>query len=190
VGKSTILRATREILRSRGHEVEDGAFPGNAPGTLGKLVYDLHHNPRQFGIAHLASSSLQMMHVAAHLDAIEGWITPARENGRMILLDRFWWSTAAYAEVAELADTIIERILAPELLYWQQQPPDAVFLLSRDQRSRGNPSDHGNTALSAAYTRIANDESHRTRVIQIVNQDTVERVAANVADHIGSICGS
>lgn len=58
------------------------AFPGNTPGTLGHLVCQLHHDTRSIGVEQLTSASLQALHIAAHLDAIESVITPTLELGK------------------------------------------------------------------------------------------------------------
>src|SRR3954447_23397369 len=77
VGKSTISEAVEEYFRGSKNEFQPLSFPGRGEGTLGKLVYDLHHSPQQMGVAHLNSKSQQLLHIAAHIDAIEEIILPA-----------------------------------------------------------------------------------------------------------------
>lgn len=189
VGKSTLVAATAEILRSRGWDIEAGAFPGNQAGTLGKLVYDLHHTPDQFGVSHLLPASLQLLHVAAHLEAIHGWIARAVERGAIVLLDRIWWSTSAYGSAAGIPDPTLHAILATELLYWDRYPPCAVFLLERAQGTMTDSTSRERAALSAAYEHLVSTQSTITNVIRLQNNEAVTTVAERVATEIESISG-
>ena len=82
VGKSEISLRFVAQLRESGVACEYLAFPGHADGTLGKHVYELHHHPQDHGIASVSPTSLQLLHVAAHVDAIETSILPALRSGR------------------------------------------------------------------------------------------------------------
>src|ERR1035437_6266990 len=96
VGKTTLAEAAIAALREQGEKVLSAAFPGNIPGTLGEFIYRLHHAPRDFGVQQIGPESLQMLHIAAHLDAIDRIIMPALNAGTSVILDRFWWSTLIY----------------------------------------------------------------------------------------------
>ena len=95
-GKTTLIEGFAQMRRRLGDKVIVAEFPGRAPGTLGHHVYRVHHNPRQFNIEHLDPASLQVLHVAAHIDAITNVIRPSVESGALVLLDRYWWSTWVY----------------------------------------------------------------------------------------------
>src|SRR5713101_3899196 len=92
-GKTTLSSALAETLLAKGMDCEHLAFPGREDGSLGKQVYRVHHDPRSAGIEALTPTSLQVLHIAAHIDAIESRIFPALHAGKSIILDRFWWST-------------------------------------------------------------------------------------------------
>src|SRR5262249_49156463 len=87
VGKSTLSAALSEDLRSRGRRLKLMTFPGREPGSVGKLVYEVHHDPARFGVEQLAPVCLQALHIAAHLDAIERRIVPLLEAGTDVVLD-------------------------------------------------------------------------------------------------------
>jgi dTMP kinase len=70
VGKSTLSQALAKKLTEVNILCEHLAFPGKEEGTIGRLVYDLHHNPNAFGLHKVTPASLQALHIAAHLDAI------------------------------------------------------------------------------------------------------------------------
>ena len=93
VGKSTLAHTLTEYLNAKGIPCDYFAFPGREAGTLGRHIYDFHHNPIQFGVKLVNPASVQVLHIAAHLDTIERNILPTLEKGRSIVLDRFWWST-------------------------------------------------------------------------------------------------
>jgi len=67
-----------------------GAFPGSDPGTLGEWVYRLHHNRATDAPtpAMIAPPALQLLHLAAHVDAIQSRLTPIFRRGGSVILDR------------------------------------------------------------------------------------------------------
>src|SRR5207249_4525469 len=98
-GKTTLSRLFADRARELGVPCDWFAFPGREGGTLGKHVYEIHHNLQTVGVKAINPASLQLLHIAAHIDALEGRILPALKQGRHIVLDRFWWSTLVYGVV-------------------------------------------------------------------------------------------
>src|SRR5205807_4875972 len=86
-GKTTLSLGLVEYLRSKGTACDSYAFPGCESGTLGEFVYRLHHDSQSIGIQSVTPTSLQLLHVAAHIDAIESRILPQLESGRSVVLD-------------------------------------------------------------------------------------------------------
>lgn len=137
VGKSTIVHALKEKINCEtSYECFDIAFPGNEPRTLGSLVYDIHHNQEKYFNERINDASLQLMHVASHIDLIQRRITKLKTQRSIILLDRFWWSTYVYGLANDLEKEIIEKIIAPEIVYWNQMNVKRIFLVERECRER------------------------------------------------------
>ena len=90
VGKSTLADALTKKLVELGIPCEHLALPGRIEGTVGRLVDGIHHAPKTFGLHQITPTSLQALHVAAQLDAIERIILPALNMGTWVVLDRFW----------------------------------------------------------------------------------------------------
>lgn len=175
VGKSTIASATRQALLGQGVHVELLAFPGNELGTLGQLVYDIHHSPAAPGIP---ATSVQLLHVAAHVDAIENRILPALSAGKWVILDRFWWSTWVYGIAYGAPHAALKGMLAAELEHWGATRPDVVFLVQR-ARGRGRPN-REERRLRTEYEQLADREVARGRVCRIRNNRSVA-FAVNIA---------
>src|SRR4026209_562008 len=95
-GKTTLAKALHKFLKRRDPLTKYFAFPGNVSGTLGRHIHRLHHNAKRAGIAKIHPVSLQILHIAAHVDMIETLILPALKRGESVVLDRYWWSTLAY----------------------------------------------------------------------------------------------
>jgi thymidylate kinase len=131
VGKTTVSFEVARALRERGHDCVLFAFPGSEQGTLGRHIYELHHDPQRFSIARLTPLALQTLHVAAHVEAIETCIRPAFERGATILLDRYWWSTWVYGSVSGVNRTRLRALLAFEHRVWKDLEPVRVLLLRR-----------------------------------------------------------
>ena len=107
------------------------SFPGKEEGTIGHLVYEVHHEPASFGLNSIAEISRQALHIAAHLDEIERRILPALQQGRWVVLDRFWWSTWVYGRAASVENSTLDALIQAERLHWRDVKPDALFVIDR-----------------------------------------------------------
>ena len=182
VGKSTISTAFAARLR----ELQPGvvavhhwSFPGRDIGTLGQLVYRLHHSPGELGVASLTPASLQLLHIAAHLDAIESRILPALGRGDIVILDRFWWSTAVYGTVTGADRETLSSMIEVELRAWRTVLPTMVFLVDRSSpfALRGDERLMDWQRLRAEYEALASRQSVGHPVVRIANDgDDVSHV--------------
>jgi thymidylate kinase len=192
VGKTTISKEIAIYLEEFGSICELMTFPGKEPGTIGNLIYDIHHNPSNYGIESLTPISKQALHIVAHLDAIESRISPAMKEGRHVLLDRFWWSTWVYGIVSGIDRQILKSMIDLELAQWNRLKPTAVILLRRT-----NPVDRDDDApeywqlLSQEYDVIARKEKDQYPVFMIDNtgtlQDAIERIKEILKQKIPSL---
>ena len=171
VGKSTLSRALVGRLREMGLNCDHLSFPGNEEGTIGHLVYEVHHNPASFGLTAITDASLQALHIAAHLDEIERRIMPALRGGSWVILDRFWWSTWVYGRAASVENPTLDALIQAELLHWRDIKPDALFLVDRSRDQFG-----GETAspLREDYQALSDNEKGQYPIHRIQNDARVE----------------
>jgi thymidylate kinase len=181
-GKTTLSRAFATYLESRGLVCDWFSFPGTDPGTLGKHVYGIHHNSRSLGLNTINPTSIQLLHIAAHVDSIEGRILPALKQGRHVILDRFWWSTLVYGTVAGASPSSLEAMVAVELLHWGSVIPSHVFLLRRET-PHGENLTLDKMALEKEYAKLAIREAPKYPVTTIAND-------ASTSDALESILSS
>lgn len=139
VGKSTIAEWFASHLRQSGADCTLLSFPGREPGTLGRHVYELHHEPAQFGIEELSPASLQLLHVAAHIDSIERRIKPLLATGHFVVLDRFWWSTFVYGLVGGVPRAVLDGMISLERSVWVPIQPERLFLITRSSPLQPEP---------------------------------------------------
>jgi thymidylate kinase len=151
-------------------------------GSLGKFIYDLHHDPRTAGIESVNPASLQVLHIAAHIDAIESKILPALNAGRCVVLDRYWWSTWVYGVVAGVSTGSLDAMITLECLHWENVLPETVFLVSR-KSCPNTDSELNRHSLSQEYAALALRERQKYPVIQINNDGTM-------ADTLSVVMGS
>ena len=173
VGKSTLAEQLANRLREKGVRCEHLAFPGRRPGSLGRLVYDLHHEAPTLALGEVNPTSLQVLHIAAHIDVIEGHILPALREGAWIVLDRFWWSTWVYGAAFGVPERSLEAMIKLEKLHWGTIRPDVLFLVERES---GTP-DHGqrlHTRLLEGYRKLADHERLPSRVLTVHNESYIE----------------
>ena len=173
VGKSTLAEQLTGRLCEAGVPCEHLAFPGRQPGSLGRLIYDLHHDAPGLGLGEVNPTSLQVLHIAAHVDAIEGHILPALRAGTWIVLDRFWWSTWVYGAAFGVPERSLEAMIELEQLHWGQVKPDVLFLVERQNGAPGDGEELLGKILGG-YRELANRKQLHSRVVTLHNDSSVE----------------
>lgn len=173
VGKTTISNEIAKYMKEQGEICELMTFPGKEPGTIGNLVYDVHHSPSNYGIENLTPISKQALHIVAHLDAIERRILPALKEGRHVLLDRYWWSTWVYGVVSGIDRRILKSMIDLELAQWHGVKPTAAILLRRTTPIDRDDAPEYWQSLRQQYDVLARKERHQHSVFTIDNTGTL-----------------
>lgn len=184
VGKSTIAEKVAENLRQKGVDALILSFPGREPKTLGKLVYDIHHNAESFGVDRLSPASLQMLHVASHIERIEECILPALSTNKAVILDRYWWSTAAYGIAAGIPQNVIDAMISLEKTVWRNVKPDKLFLIKRKEPLRVELSNAQWERVCNAYGMLVQGEKDHYPVLLIENSQALSHVVDIIVKHI------
>lgn len=188
VGKSTLTKALSFSLTERGIPCDCLAFPGREVGSLGWHVYQLHHEPERFGVKNIPSTSLQLLHVAAHLDAITSRILPTLQAGRWVVLDRFWWSTWVYGVIAGASQKILKAMIDVERVAWKGVLPTMAFLVRRSIPLRDDEPIDRWRKLATAYNDLAIGEEVHYPVCVIDNNGSVTETLERVMDTIDGLC--
>jgi dTMP kinase len=161
VGKTTLAKHLVRDLRREGIACDFASFPGREPGTLAAHVYRLYHRPSRFGVRAVNQTALQLLLTAAHVETIQMRIRPALQAGRMVILDRFWWSTWVYGRAGGVSKKLLSRLLATEELAWSGLVPRRVFLLTRQRGTARFGGGHDPKHLSSMYRSLARREAAR-----------------------------
>lgn len=177
VGKTTTIKEVEKFVRVAGMDCVSLSFPGKEHGTIGALIYKLHHDLAHYDVTQLSPLSLQLLHVAAHVDTIERKILPMIHEGATILLDRYWWSTWVYGIASDIPASQLEAMISMERQVWNGVVPTSLFLLSRQQSS-------ADSTLVDAYNDLAEKESANYPVIAIKNNGSVGSIADEITRHI------
>jgi len=179
VGKSTLARWFTECLSAKGEQARFRSFPGSGEGTLGALVYKVHHAPHDFKVTAITATALQTLHIAAHLDAIEREIRPQILSGLTIVLDRYWWSTFVYARVGGVSGNVLDRMIDLEKEVWKPVFPDKAFLIERNTPLRPEPTDLWPKWMET-YRELAEAEKSQYPVHHIANNETLTDVQREI----------
>lgn len=171
-GKTTLAHALVAHLQAAGLRVLYFSFPGRESGTLGAEIYDLHHRNRERGVPAIHPAGLQLLHIAAHIDAIETRILPELRQGTHVVLDRYWWSTWVYGIVAGASPSSLQAMIDLERGHWGAVQPDIAFLILR-ARGRSDDVAAERSKRIEEYRRLAALErnDHPVRVIR--NEGTI-----------------
>jgi thymidylate kinase len=155
IGKSHLADETFGWLQGLGVEALQVSFPGSAENTLGRLVYDLHHyHTDRFHIPAINPLSLQVLHIAAHIDEIGRVVRPAIERGTWVILNRFWWSTWVYGMLDSVDQKCLELIIEVEKCCWSDLLPSAIFLVRRQEAIRREHAQDTFDRLSFLYSEL------------------------------------
>jgi dTMP kinase len=172
IGKSHLAEETCGWLRGLGVGAIQVAFPGNAENTLGRLVYDVHHfHGDRFHIPAINPLSLQVLHVAAHIDEIDRVVRPAIERGTWVVLNRFWWSTWVYGMLDGVDEKCLELIIETERLYWGGLLPSAIFLVRRQQAIRREHLQETFDRLALLYRSLSMREQASGVIHEVENSE-------------------
>ena len=171
VGKSAIAEALTSAIGRRGVRCERLSFPGRDEGSLGRHIYELHHDPGRFGIPRLTPESLQLLHIAAHLDAISSRIVPTIHAGFWIVLDRYWWSTWVYETPAGGDRKTLDAMIEVERAAWKGIVPTPAFLVHRSEPYRPEGTLDRWREIASAYDELPRAEM-RHYPVQILENDS------------------
>ncbi len=186
VGKTSLSNRLADHYTEQGEDCLLLSFPGRMNGTIGSLIYQLHHCPSDIGVSSISPSALQIMHVAAHVDAIESQIIPALKDGRTVILDRFWWSTIVYGQLNGLPRKFLDAIIQPEIAAWGDIKPTAIFLLSRNAPFELTKAFKW-TECSQLYSDLSLENPHTENLCSILNVRSLNATLATVLDRISEI---
>jgi dTMP kinase len=187
VGKSTLVSACAKAAEAKGDPVLSMSFPGKEVGSLGKAVYELHHDLKKFGLTSIHPLSLQLLHVAAHVDVIESKIKPALAAGKWIVLDRFWWSTWVYGLTHGIAAPALQHLIELERDVWNSYLPDLAVLLWRDAPFKSQPEDNIWNELAKRYSELAELEAAKYPVLRLKNEGlSADDAVATILKRLGT----
>ena len=167
-GKTTLAISLVKALNRRGYPAEYFSFPGQEEGTLGKAVYEIHHN--QPFKQPLNPTSLQLLHVAAHIDCIQRRITPLLKQRCIVILDRYWWTTWAYGRASGVPEKLLQKMIDLEETYWDGVRPNFVLLPTRS----GTDENSSAKGIKIEYEQLASRECELHPVVAVDNNGSVE----------------
>jgi thymidylate kinase len=173
IGKSTIIAEIVAGLRGIGPQVEALSFPGKTPNTLGKHIYELHHDLERFSVANVDPGALQALHIAAHIDCIKREILPHLRNGRIVILDRFWWSTVAYGAANGVKADLLDAMVCLEGVAWEGRRPDMAFLIDRSHPFKSDIPEKMWKSVRANYGKLAGEQGKLHPLMVVRNNRTV-----------------
>ena len=142
-GKTTLCGELQKILKKKNIKYISLHFPGQDVGTLGELIYRIHHDhEKSFQVADIDPCSLQVLHVAAHIDTIKKKIIPALKMGMWVVLDRFWWSTYVYGLNSGVDKQELISLINLEKQVWRELVPDIIFHVETEAPLRKDEQDN------------------------------------------------
>lgn len=180
VGKTSVANHLQSLLSDAQINCVSLAYPGNESRTLGKLVYDLHHESEKFDVSHLLPECKQTLHIAAHIEAILKQILPALQNDTIVILDRYWWSTWVYGMIDGLSPEFLSKLIEIELMVWGAVRPDIFILLERKESLKNERSIEYWGRIKAEYESLCGRESTGSRIEKLVNENSLDKTVHEI----------
>ncbi|WP_292192255.1 AAA family ATPase [Mesorhizobium sp.] len=187
VGKTSTLALVSKALATRDLAHAVISFPGREAGTLGRVVYDIHHQPTTFGIKRLSAAAKQALHISAHLDAIETNIRPKLDAGGLVLLDRYWWSTWVYGIVDGIPEDLLRPLIEAEKVQWGDIRPRLALLIDRQEPINRNEDPEKWRRWRHEYQVLARREQEHYAVETVRNTSSQEEIADTIITLIQSL---
>ena len=181
VGKSTLSDELWRQLKTDGVDVVKFSYPGKEDGTLGKLIYDIHHNPQKFAVTSINPLSLQILHIAAHVDLLKNTLIPAYEKGKTVILDRYWWSTIAYGIGNDVAENLLWKIIQVERDLTDKISNKMFFYITRNSESGYDVEKE--RKILRAYDDIF-ESSNEGKKFKIDNNDDIQKVLGAILQKV------
>lgn len=172
-GKTTLAEQLAKALAARGAPAQYMSFPGRDTASIGKVVYEMDHDPAKFGIKKLHPTSRQVLHLASHLDAIDNLIKPALAANRWVVLDRYWWSMWAHGIAQGLSADLLRHLLAVEVEAWLPVKPAVIFTTMRPFpfHEEATPEWH---AVREAYAGLIEQEKNKASILSLDPDATLD----------------
>ena len=89
------------------------------------------------------------------------------------MLDRFWWSTFVYGVVGGVSRSVLDRMIAIERAMWDPVQPDQLFLISRSEPLRPEPTDLW-PRWRDEYLRLSGEEQKNYPILVVPNESISE----------------
>jgi thymidylate kinase len=179
-GKTTLAGALADYYSSLAphQRIYANSFPGSTPGTLGEWVYRFHHYRAVNAPSPdtLTPAALQLLHVAAHVDAILTHITPTLIEGGCVILDRYWWSTYSYSRVFLPARQVWSLVNAERIFLESLPKPTIIYLTRHKSLKPDELSSVSHAKLDSYYHElVAHESQNHQSIYEVDNSGSVER---------------
>lgn len=185
VGKTSIINLLYNEFIKKKILVKKIGFPGYEKGTLGHLIYNIHNRPYFYNVNSIDPTSLQLLHVAAHIDSINRTIIPALKSGTIILLDRYWWSTFIYGKISGIEDFVLDQMIEIEKKYWNGVLPSKLFLINRNNKPlKDGINIQTWNIIKGEYKILSNIEKSHYSITEIENKTSLEEATGLVLKEI------
>ena len=157
VGKSTLAQSLVGRLKEFPIPSECAVFPGREPGTIGRVIYEIHHDPGRVRISRdsLPGKPSGSTHSSTPRCDSAGVILPALNDGTWVILDRFWWSTWVYGCVSGANRRVLDAMIGVERMQWNGTQPDLLFLVDRTDASTSQDGEEHRAAYKTLYAAEA-----------------------------------
>lgn len=186
VGKTTLALALTKFLNNNEIACEYLSSPGKVEGTLGQHIYTLHHKKDEFVSAPISPTSLQALHIAAHIDYIENLIKPKINDGISIILDRTWWSTFVYGQVYGANMPALRLLVDAEKIFWEGLFPDLTFLITRSEPIERDFNQQW-IDVCKSYEQLFKQEIKSDTGFIIKNESHIETALDLISTHVNRI---
>jgi dTMP kinase len=179
-GKSTQLRLLTEELGRRGYEVVATREPTD--GSSGRKIRELYLNRR-----HATPAEELALFMADRREHVEEVIAPALAAGKIVLTDRYYFSTAAYQGAAGHDPEAILRenesfAPEPDLVLLLELPP--AMSIERIKSLRGEElndfeQEHNLNRVAAVFARL-----QRPFIVRIDGAQEAAAVHRRILEHV------
>lgn len=182
--RNLLAAKVADNLCTRGVNVLFVSLPDHESRTPLESICDKDRNGELCGPDYVAPISLQIASIAARVDCIEKLVRPALSNHQIVILDRYWWSTAAYGTATRVPTHVLAAMIALERSIWGNIKPDRLFLITHHRISWARLSQDQEITFRDSFEKLRQRHKYLYPIDVLQNTDSLDDIADIIAGYV------
>lgn len=168
VGKTTFSTMAEEYLNQNGYKAKRlKTSYTSKEHSLARHIDSILEQPEKYDISSINGISRYMLQTSRDIDVIKKMIRPLLDEGYILLLDRYWWSTYVFGKVDGFDEDLLNPIADIYKAYSKNREPKIIFNIERNSSLK--PGVEHWDKFTSAYNYLVQRECKHYNIVNIDN---------------------